>query len=137
MFVGISDKISKLGASDIPDEVYLVHDRHRLWDDWNLFLKQSPIYHVQKAKTPLLILHGKDDPRVPPSQSLELYRNLKVVGKVPVRLVWYPGEGHGNRKAAARYDYNLRALRWMEHYLQGPGGEMPDKELDYGFEDKK
>jgi dipeptidyl aminopeptidase/acylaminoacyl peptidase len=137
MFVGISDKISKLGTSDIPDEVYLVHDRHRLWDDWELFLKQSPIYHVQQAKTPLLILHGKDDPRVPPSQSLELYRNLKVVGKVPVRLVWYPGEGHGNRKAAARYDYNVRALRWMEHYLQGPGGDMPDRNLDYGFDDKK
>ena len=133
MFVGISDKISKLGTSDIPDEVYLVHDRHRLWEAWDLFLKQSPIYHVEKANTPLLIMHGKDDPRVPPSQSLELYRALKTLNKVPVRLVWYPGEGHGNRKAAARYDYSLRALRWFETYLQGDG-KKPDKYLDYGME---
>ncbi len=134
MFVGISDQISKLGTSDIPDEMFLVHEQKRLWDDWDLFLRQSPIYHVQKARTPLLILHGKDDPRVPPSQSLELYRSLKILNQAPVRLVWYPGEGHGNRKAAARYDYSLRALRWFEHYLAGPGGPPPAKELDYGFD---
>ena len=134
MFVGISNKISKIGVSDIPEEVYLVHDRHRLWDNWQLFLEQSPIYHVQKAQTPLLIMHGKDDPRVPPSQSMELFRHLKTLGKVPVRLVNYPGEGHGNRKAGARYDYNLRALRWFEHYLQGEGGEKPPYKLDYGQE---
>lgn len=131
MFVGISNKISKMGTSDIPDEVYLVHDRHRLWEDWDLFLKQSPIYHVEKARTPLLIMHGKEDPRVPPGQSMELYRSLKILGNVPVRLVYYPGEGHGNRKAAAQYDYNLRALRWFKHYLQGEGGEKPPYQVDY------
>ena len=130
MFVGISNKVSKLGTSDIPDEVYLVHDRHRLWENWQLFLEQSPIYHVEKARTPLLILHGKKDPRVPSSQSLELYRNLKILGRVPVRLVYYPDEQHGNSKAAARYDYSLRALRWFEHYLKGEGGEKPPFRLE-------
>jgi len=48
-----------------------------------------------------------------------------------VRLVWYPGEGHGNRRAASRLDYNLRLMRWMEHYLQGPGGEPPATAIDY------
>ncbi len=42
-------------------------------------------------------MHGKDDPRVHPAQSMELYRYMKVQGK-DVRLVYYPGEGHGNRK---------------------------------------
>jgi hypothetical protein len=51
--------------------------------------------------------------------------------QAPVRLVLYEGEGHGNRKAAARLDYNLRMLRWMEHYLQGPGDDTPDRKLDY------
>ncbi len=37
---------------------------------------------------------------------------------MPVRLVLYPGEGHGNRKAAARYDYNLRMMRWFDTYLK-------------------
>jgi dipeptidyl aminopeptidase/acylaminoacyl peptidase len=131
MFVGISDNVSKVGTTDIPEEMFLVHHRKRLWDDWDYFLNRSPIRHVQKNRTATLILHGKDDPRVHPSQSLELHRHLKTLGQAPVRLVWYPGEGHGNRLAAARLDYNLRMLRWMEHYLQGPGGEAPDFEIDY------
>lgn len=136
MFVGISDAISKKGTTDIPNEDYLVHTRYHLWDDrWEFALERSPIYHVAKARTPILILHGKNDPRVHPGQSMELYRHLKTIGKTPVRLVWYPGEGHGNRRAANRLDYNLRMLRWMEHYLKGPGGAPPPLEVDYGFED--
>ena len=86
---------------------------------------------VKEARTPILILHGKDDPRVPPSQSLELYRHLKALGQAQVRLVWYPGEGHGNRASAARLDYNLRMLEWFEHYLKGPGGAPSPGNLDY------
>ena len=137
MFVGISDNISKVGTTDIPYEMYMVHHRKWLWDDWKYFLERSPIYHVKKGRTPTLILHGKDDPRVHPGQSMELFRHLKTLGKAPVRLVFYPGEGHGNRKSAARYDYNLRLLRWMEHYLKGPGGKAPDKNLDYDVEEPK
>lgn len=131
MFVGISDNVSKLGTTDIPEEMYLVHHRKRLWEDWDYFLRSSPIRYVQRNRTPTLILHGKSDPRVHPSQSMELYRHLKTLGQAPVRLVFYPGEGHGNRRAAARFDYNVRMLRWMEHYLQGPGGDPPDFTIDY------
>jgi len=134
MFVGVSDNVSKLGTTDIPEEMYLVHHRKRLWEDWDYFLNRSPIRHVQRNRTPTLILHGKNDPRVHPSQSLELYRHLKTLGQAPVRLVFYPGEGHGNRRAATRLDYNLRMLRWMEHYLQGPGGDPPDPTIDYAQE---
>jgi hypothetical protein len=47
-----------------------------------------------------------------------------------VRLVFYPGEGHGNARAASRLDFNLRMMRWFEHYLQGPGGEPPAPDVD-------
>jgi dipeptidyl aminopeptidase/acylaminoacyl peptidase len=131
MFVGISNKISKVGTTDIANEEFYVHALHRPWDDWQFFLERSPIYYAGQSETPLLILHGKDDPRVNPGQSRELYRHLKLRGEAPVRLVFYPGEGHGNRKAAARLDYNLRSLRWIEHYLTGAGGDVPDFELEY------
>jgi len=136
MFVGVSDLVSKFGTTDIPIEMYEVHARKWPWDDWDFYRERSPIYHAAKSKTPLLILHGKDDPRVHPSQSLELYRYMKSHGKT-VRLVWYPGEGHGNRRAASRLDYNLRMMRWFEHYLKGPGGKPPEIELDYGLEKDK
>jgi len=131
MFVGISNIISKAGTTNIPEEEYLVHARQRPQDDLDFYLERSPVTHAKKGRTPLLILGGENDPRVDPGQSKEMYRALKVAGKAPVRLVIYPKEGHGNRKAAARYDYSLRLLRWMEHYLNGPGGEMPDWHIDY------
>lgn len=131
MFVGISNNLSKVGTTDIPEEMFLVHQRVRLWDDWQLYLERSPIYHADNSRTPLLILHGKDDPRVDKGQSHELFRHLKQRGQAPVRLVLYPGEGHGNRKGSSRLDYNLRMQQWFDHYLVGPGGAPPAYELDY------
>jgi dipeptidyl aminopeptidase/acylaminoacyl peptidase len=119
MFVGISNQISKFGTTDIPYEMYNVHSLAWPWDDWQKMLEVSPIYHTDKAETPLLIMHGAEDTRVSPSQSYELYRSIKVrKPETPVRLVLYPGEGHGNNRAAARYDYNLRMMRWFETYLK-------------------
>ncbi|MGM0458138.1 MAG: S9 family peptidase [Bacteroidota bacterium] len=121
MFVGISNNLSKWGTSDIPEELYLVHSRERFWesdDKWMDYLKRSPIYWVDRAETPLLIMHGAEDTRVHPAQSLELYRHLKVrKPEVPVRLVYYPGEGHGNTRASSKYDYNQRMLQWFDTYL--------------------
>lgn len=131
MFVGISDNVSKVGTTDIPEEMFLVHHLKRLWEDWDYFLERSPIRHIEKNRTATLILHGKNDPRVHPSQSLEFFRHLKTLKQAPVRLVLYEGEGHGNRKAAARLDYNLRMLRWMEHFLQGDNDSAPEMSIEY------
>jgi dipeptidyl aminopeptidase/acylaminoacyl peptidase len=130
-FVGISDQISKFGTTDIPNEMYNVHSRAWPWEDWEWMLKRSPVYHADKVRTPLLIMHGAKDPRVHPSQSLEMYRYVKVRTDTPVRLVYYPDEGHGNRNTAAQYDYALRLDRWMNHYLKGPGGQVPPYEIDH------
>jgi dipeptidyl aminopeptidase/acylaminoacyl peptidase len=131
MFVGISNKVSKVGTTDIANEEYHVHALKRPWEDWQFVLERSPVYHAEKSRTPTLILHGTADPRVHPTQSLEFYRHLKLHGNTPVRLVRYPGEGHGNARAASRLDYNLRLMRWMTHYLKGPGGDPPPHELEY------
>ncbi|MGB3796812.1 MAG: S9 family peptidase [Alteraurantiacibacter sp.] len=119
MFVGISNQISKVGTGDIPNEMYLVHARQWPWEDWQHFLEVSPIYYTDRADTPLLIMGGTADTRVDPGQSLELYRYIKLRRPdTPLRLVRYPGEGHGNAYAASRYDYNLRMMRWFDTYLK-------------------
>ncbi|MDH3673628.1 MAG: S9 family peptidase, partial [Gammaproteobacteria bacterium] len=129
--VGISDQISKFGTGDIPYEMYNVHSRAWPWDDWMWMLKRSPIYHAGKTKTPLLIMGGDKDPRVHPGQSLEMYRFVKIRTDTPVRLVIYPDEVHGNKNTAAQYDFSLRLMRWMDHYLKGEGGEPPPYEIDH------
>jgi dipeptidyl aminopeptidase/acylaminoacyl peptidase len=130
MFVGVSNQLSKFGTTDISNEMNLVHARSYPWDKWQWYLERSPIYWAGQSKTPLLIMHGKDDPRVHPAQSMELYRYMKVQGK-DVRLVYYPGEGHGNRKVAAQYDYSLRLMRWMDNYLMEGNKDMPAFEIDH------
>jgi dipeptidyl aminopeptidase/acylaminoacyl peptidase len=131
MNVGISNNISKWGTSDIPNELYLVHSREWLWENnWQKYLERSPIYHVDRAQTPLLIMHGADDTRVHPGQSLELYRHMVVRRPdVPVRLILYPGEGHGNIRSASRLDYTMRMIQWFDSFLQGDR-TMPSRDLD-------
>ena len=135
MFVGISEQFSKFGTTDIPQEMHLVHSRTWPWKSWDLFEKTSPIRYVEQAKTPILIMHGDSDPRVDPRQSEILYRYLvQQEDPPPARLVFYKGEGHGNRRAASRYDYSVRMMRWMNHYLKGPGGDPPPPAIEYDLD---
>ena len=135
-FVGISNHISKRFTTDIPYESYYSHWNFWTHENYELVYDRSPVKYVSQSKTATLILHGKEDPRVHPSQSLELYRALKLHSKAPVRLVWYPGEGHGNRKNPARLDYNLRTFAWFDYYLKSESdkNKMPPKYLDYGVD---
>ena len=132
MSFGVSDNISKWGTTDIPMEMYLVHNREWIYEgNWMKYLKRSPIYHVDKTQTPLLITHGKEDTRVHPGQSMEIYRHIKVrKPDVPVRLVRYPGEGHGYGRSTSQYDYNIRMMRWFDRFLKGDSNTLPDRMID-------
>lgn len=135
MFVGVSNQISKRFTTDIPYEDYYVHWGIWTFENEEIIWERSPVRYAHLSKTPTLILHGKEDPRVHPSQSLEMYRALKTHSNAPVRLVWYPGQGHGNSKNTARYDYLVRTMEWFDYYLKGnnPKDRMPGKypELKY------
>ena len=131
-FVGVSDLVAKRFLTDIPFEDLHVHMGKPVRESWQLMLDRSPILYADQSKTPLLILHGDSDPRVHPSQSQEIYRALKMAGHPAVRLVWYPGEGHGNSKRFGRVDYVHRTVDWFRWYLLDGkpwDGEMPGLDL--------
>ena len=130
-FVGVTDLISKFGTTDIQYEMYHVHYGFWPWEKWDELLLRSPIYYANQSRTPTLILHGEGDKRVDPGQARELYHHLRLRGKAPVRLVTYPGEGHGNSKAASRYDASTRMLRWFDHFLVKGKKAAPDYDIDY------
>jgi len=135
VFVGISNQVSKRNTTDIPYEDYLVHWGFWTHEDHNKVWDASPVKYAHQSNTPTLILHGKDDPRIPYSQGMELYRALKQHGKAPVRFIIYPGEGHGNRKNTNRLDFLLRTMDWFDFYLNGKphDGKMPELYPEYGF----
>ena len=130
-FVALTDLVSFYGTTEIPIEMVDVHFMDAPWEAWTTYLEQSPIYNAPGSTTPTLILHGEADTRVDTSQSFELYRYLEMTGEAPVRLVTYPGEGHGNDMAAAQFDYAHRMMRWMRRYLQEDGGDPPPADLDW------
>jgi dipeptidyl aminopeptidase/acylaminoacyl peptidase len=139
MFVGISDLISKRGTTDIPYEELYVHSGSSLEETWQRSLERSPIYWAHQSKTAVLIIGGTNDTRVHPSQSLEFYRRLKMNDHPAVRLVQYPGEGHGNRKQPGRIDVLYRHLQWYDWYIKYAkplDGPLPPLDISqwYGVE---
>ena len=135
MFVGISNQLSKRHTTDIPWEDYYVHWGYWNHENWEDVYSRSPIKYAHETKTPILILSGDSDPRVHPQQSLELYRAIKMHTDTPVRLIWYKGEGHGNRRNTHRLDYIVRTMQWFDHYLKGGDRptELPEKFPNLGF----
>ena len=55
----------------------------------------SPLQHIEKSKTPVRFMQGKDDERCPKCQSEEMFVSLMRAGDTHAELVLYPGEDHG------------------------------------------
>ncbi|XP_062854625.1 acylamino-acid-releasing enzyme-like [Trichomycterus rosablanca] len=79
-------------------------------------LNKSPIKHVTKVKTPVLLTLGEDDKRVPNKQGIEYYRALKAL-QVPVRLLWYPGNNHSLSKVDAESDGFMNLALWIIQHI--------------------
>ena len=79
----------------------------------------SPISFATQAETPLLMLHGKQDERVPVSQAIGFERALRE-RDMPVQLVIYPREPHGVRERTHQLDILRRVLGWYERWLGKP-----------------
>jgi len=72
---------------------------------------------VERIKTPLLILHGEEDPQVPPQESQEFAAALKKAGKT-FTYITYPHEGHGFQQREHRQDADERELAFLNKYLK-------------------
>jgi dipeptidyl aminopeptidase/acylaminoacyl peptidase len=77
----------------------------------------SPNRFAANIKTPMLILHGERDFRVPVTQGLELYGVLTAKG-VPARLVYYPDEHHWILKGQNSRHWYGEVLDWLAKYLK-------------------
>jgi dipeptidyl aminopeptidase/acylaminoacyl peptidase len=82
------------------------------------FWEQSPLSYISNVKTPTIIFVGENDVRVPPEQSIELYRALEFNG-VPTRLYIAPREPHGWRELRHRLFKMNAELEWFEKYAMG------------------
>lgn len=82
------------------------------------FLKSiSPMTYIQQIKTPLLIFHGANDPRVPVNETEQIAEALKK-NSIPVNLTIFPDEGHGNTKLKNIMEQAKLTVYFFEKYLK-------------------
>lgn len=89
-----------------------------LTDAPELYLANSPVFHVRNVQTPLLMLHNDMDDAVPWEQGVELFLALRRHDK-PAWFFNYNQERHGLRRRADLKDYSLRMWQFFDHYLRG------------------
>ncbi len=88
-----------------------------LWENPELYLENSPLFHLDKMNTPVLILHNDQDGAVPWYQGIEYFVALRRLGK-PAWLLNYNGEPHWPLKWHYRMDFNRRMFQFFEYYLK-------------------
>jgi dipeptidyl aminopeptidase/acylaminoacyl peptidase len=124
---GVIDQIIQWGVEDTPGHVINFMKGTFPWSDPDKYRSSSPLYALDKAKTPTLIHVGENDERVPAAHARTLYRALKYYLDVPTELIVYPGEGHGltkykHRKAKMEWD-----LTWFNRYVLDQPTKDPEK----------
>ncbi|MGB0523014.1 MAG: prolyl oligopeptidase family serine peptidase [Flammeovirgaceae bacterium] len=93
------------------------------WDDKDgktyneAYITKSPLFELEKVKTPTLIFHGSEDRAVPRDQGWEYYRALQQNKKAPVRFLWFPGQPHGLQKITHQLRKMNEEIAWIDTYL--------------------
>jgi len=132
---GLSDYgISDLATLATDTHKFEAHYTDRLVAPWpegkDLYEERSPIHHLDRLNSPMLLQQGADDRVVPPSQASEMAAAVRAKG-LPVALVMYEGEGHGFRRAdtiAASLNAKLSFLGQVFGFT--PAGEVAVLPID-------
>ena len=121
--------ISDLATLATDTHKFEAHYTDRLVAPWPegkaLYEERSPIHHLDRLNSPMLLQQGADDRVVPPRQAQEMAAAVRAKG-LPVALVMYDGEGHGFRRAdtiAASLNAKLSFLGQVFGFQ--PAGDVP------------
>jgi len=97
-----------------------VREREYGWldSDREFLIEASPLTHLDAMRTPLFVIHGANDPRVPLSESEQIKSALDAKG-VPCELLVFADEGHGLAKRTNRLDAYPAALAFLAEHLAG------------------
>ena len=111
-----------------------------LWSGFDLYVENSPLFHVPNVTTPVLIMHNDADGAVPWWQGIEFYNGLRRMGK-QAWLLQYNDEAHNLRERRNRKDLSIRLSQFFDHFLKGApmpvwmskGVPATLKGIEYGY----
>jgi dipeptidyl aminopeptidase/acylaminoacyl peptidase len=112
-----------------------------LWEKPELYIENSPLFHLPNVTTPVMIMSNDADGAVPWYQGIEMFTALRRLGK-PVWLLEYNGEAHNLVLRQNRKDISIRELQFFNHFLKGApmplwldkGVPAVEKGKEWGFE---
>jgi len=116
----ISNNLSSFGTSDIGWHFweYEMGDADP-YTDPQKYLRFSPLAHVRKVRTPVLILHAENDLRCPIEQADQFFTALAYLRK-PVRMIRYAKDSHEltrGGKPSNRMHHMAALIDWFDRYL--------------------
>ena len=91
-------------------------EQKELYEKWN------PVNHVANWKTPMLVITGEKDFRVPYSQGLQSFTALQEQG-VPAQMLVFPDENHWVLKPKNSLQWHDTVFGWLDRWLGSDGIE--------------
>jgi dipeptidyl aminopeptidase/acylaminoacyl peptidase len=87
------------------------------WANEELYEAHNPVRHVERWRTPMLVVHGALDYRVPETQGLGAFTALQRRG-IPSRFLHFPDENHWVLKPANSLLWHETVFAWLERWLE-------------------
>ena len=87
------------------------------WNNFEQLWQRSPLRHVARVRTPLLLIHGEQDNDVHITQAEEMYTAVRMRG-IETQMARYPREGHSFREPRHREDSLARTLLWFDRFVK-------------------
>ena len=111
----------------------MAYETEELWfDEWEHggpyyekpeeFEKWNPVNHVAQWKTPMLVVTGEKDFRIPYTQGLAAFTALQR-REIPSRLVVFPDENHWVLKPKNSLQWYDEALGWLDQWTGAAKGK--------------
>ncbi|HEX4895081.1 MAG TPA: S9 family peptidase [Solimonas sp.] len=110
------------------DNRSMAYTTEELWfDEWEHggtyydvpqnYEKHNPVNHVLKWKTPMLVIHGEKDYRVPPEQGIATFTALQRRG-IPSQFLLFPDENHWVLKPQNSVQWHETVQAWLQRWLK-------------------
>lgn len=128
----IAGHTDRFGALVSISGIWALDQQHGTSDSWtwaeqefgdfyenpDAYARSSPHLHIADVRTPMLVVHGERDLRVPKDHSLRLWTDLQR-HDVPSRLLLFPDEGHSIGKPGNLRAFYDTVLAFFDEHLHG------------------
>ncbi|MBN2103975.1 S9 family peptidase [bacterium] len=87
------------------------------WEKPDHFERQNPVNYVKNWKTPMLVIHGQKDYRLPVSQGIAAFNVLQRKG-IPSWFLYFPDENHWVLKPHNSIQWHETVLEWLDRWCR-------------------